>query len=174
MDVDDTAYYSAMLAAPDLGRYRLQAVCRIIVPGPQGSRLDFLTSQRGSLGDRSPLQMLSDDSDFKSLQQAAAAWAAEWSRTAVKMYEGLHDTEPTDVEPLYTAVAVIDPRKSSLERASEALQLHGMNSLSGRTLTLEISLSSSRVKQLSAPCQHRKLDDEEAGTSVCSCRLFTV
>lgn len=86
MDVDDTAYYSAMLAAPDLGRNRLQAVCRVIVLAPPDSWLDFITSQRESLGDRSPKQMLSNDSDSKSSQQAAAAWAAKGSRTAVKMY----------------------------------------------------------------------------------------
>ena len=125
LEVDNVEYYPALLAEPGIDHNRLQAVCRIIVPAPPDSRLDFLTSRRGSLGDRSPLQMLSNDSDFKSLQQAAAAWAAEWSRTAVKMYEGLHDTEPTDVDPLYTAIAEIDPRKSLWERASEALHVHG-------------------------------------------------
>jgi hypothetical protein len=119
-----------VLAAPDLDRNRLQAVCRTIVLAPQDSRLDFIASRRGSLGDRNPIQMLSGDSHLKSLQPAAAAWAAEWSRTAVKIYEGLHDTEPTNAEPLYTAIAVADPRKSLLERAFGALQLHGMNGLS--------------------------------------------
>ena len=125
LEVDEAVFYPTLLAEPGIDHNRLQAVCRIIVPVPSGSRLDFLTSQRGSLGDRSPLQMLSNDSDFKSLQQAAAAWAAEWSRTAVKMYEGLHDTEPTCVDPLYIAIAEIDPRKSLWERASEALHVHG-------------------------------------------------
>ncbi|WP_310076496.1 hypothetical protein [Paraburkholderia graminis] len=125
LEVDEAVFYPTLLAEPGIDHNRLQAVCRIIVPAPPGSRLDFLTSQRGSLGDRSPLQMLSNDSDFKSLQQAAAAWAAEWSRTAVKMYEGLHDTEPICVDPLYIAIAEIDPRKSLWERASEALHVHG-------------------------------------------------
>jgi hypothetical protein len=125
LEVDETVYYPTLLAEPGIDHNRLQAVCRIIVPAPPDSRLDFLTSRRGSLGDRSPLQMLSNNSDFKSLQQAAAAWAAEWSRTAVKMYEGTHETEPAGVTPLYTASTEIDPRRALWERASEALHAHG-------------------------------------------------
>jgi hypothetical protein len=62
---------------------------------------------------------------FKSLRRVAAAWAAEWSRTVVKMYAGEHQLEPSDVEPLYTAIAEIDPRKPIWTRASEALHVHG-------------------------------------------------
>jgi hypothetical protein len=69
--------------------------------------------------------MLDDDDDFKVLRQRAAAWAAEWSRTAVKMYDGEHKTEPEGVEPLYTAIAEVDPRRPLWERASEALHVHG-------------------------------------------------
>jgi hypothetical protein len=125
MGVDDVEYYPSVLAEPDLDRKRLQAICRMVVPAPPGSRLDFLVSTRGSLGGRSPLQMLNDDCDFKRLRQAAGAWAAEWSRTAVKMYEGEHEVEPADAEPLYTAAAEVDPRRPLWERASEALHVHG-------------------------------------------------
>jgi hypothetical protein len=125
MGVDDVEYYPAVLAEHDLDRKRLQAICRMVVPAPPGSRLDFLVSTRGSLGKRSPLQMLDDEDDFKVLQQAAAAWAAEWSRTTVKMYEGEHEIEPECVQPLYTAAAESDPRKPLWERASEVLHVHG-------------------------------------------------
>jgi len=103
----------------------LQAICRIIAPAPPDSRLGFLTSRRGSLGDRRPLEMFESDDDFKTLKRLAAAWAAEWSRTVVKMYEGEHEVEPADAEPLYTAAAEVDPRRPLWERASEALHAHG-------------------------------------------------
>ncbi|WP_429489909.1 hypothetical protein [Paraburkholderia sp. RAU6.4a] len=125
MEVDNAEYYPALLADPALDRRRLQEICRAIVPAPSWSRLDFLSSKRGSLGDRSPVEMLDADDDFKLLQRMTAAWAAEWSRTIVKMYKGEHHREPSDVEPLYTAIAEIDPRRPLWERASEALHLHG-------------------------------------------------
>ncbi|MFL9914707.1 hypothetical protein PQR75_04685 [Paraburkholderia fungorum] len=125
MAVDDVEYYPAVLAEPDQDRKRLQAICRIIVPAPPGSRLDFLVSQRGSLGNRRPLDMLDSYVDFKLLQRMAAAWGAEWSRTIVKMYEGERQREPSTVEPLYTAITEVDPRKPLWTRASQALHLHG-------------------------------------------------
>jgi len=125
VEVDGVEYVPAVLADPSHNRRRLQAICRIIVPAPTLSRLDFLVSLNGSLGDRRPLDMFEDDGDFNSLRQAAAAWAAEWSRTSVKVYGGVHETEPADVSPLYTATAEIDPRRPLWERASEALHAHG-------------------------------------------------
>jgi len=125
IEVDGVQYVPAVLANPSLNRKRLQAICQLIVPAPPMSRLEFLVSQNGSLGDRRPLDMLEDDNDFKTLRQAAVAWAAQWSRTIVKMYEGMHETEPNDVSPLYTATAEIDPRRPPWERASEALHAHG-------------------------------------------------
>ncbi|CAH2897729.1 MAG: hypothetical protein PCALPYG88_2063 [uncultured Paraburkholderia sp.] len=124
VEVDGVQYVPAVLADPSLNRKRLQAICQLIVPAPPQSRLDFLVSQNGSLGDR-PLDMLEDDNDFKTLRQAAVAWAAQWSRTIVKMYEGMHETEPNDVSPSYTASTEIDPRRPLWERASEALHAHG-------------------------------------------------
>ena len=125
VEVDGASYIPALLADPAVNRKRLQAICRIIVPAEPMNRLDFLSSQRGSLGNRRPLDMLDSDVDFKSVSRIAAAWAAEWSRTVVKMYAGEHQLEPSDVEPLYTATTEIDPRKPLWTRASEALQLHG-------------------------------------------------
>jgi hypothetical protein len=125
VEVDGVQYVPAVLANPSLNSKRLQAICRLIVPAPPLSRLDFLVSQNGSLGDRRPLDMLEDDNDFKTLRQAAVAWAAQWSRTIVKLYEGTHETEPIHVLPLYTACAEIDPRRPLWERASEALHADG-------------------------------------------------
>ncbi|MHB9839711.1 hypothetical protein Q8F57_033360 [Paraburkholderia terrae] len=125
VDVDETEYFPALLVDPLLNRKRLQTICRIIVPAEPMSRLGFLSSPRGSLGGRRPVDMLDDDVDFKSVRRIAAAWAAEWSRTIVKMYKGEHQREPSDVEPLYTAIAEIDPRRPLWERASEALHAGG-------------------------------------------------
>ncbi|WP_368623609.1 hypothetical protein [Paraburkholderia sp. BR13444] len=125
IEVDGAPYYPALLAEPGHDHKRLQSICRILVPAPPESRLDFLSSPRGSLGDRRPLDMLNDDSDYKNLGSLAATWAAEWSRTVVTLYEGEHEVEPRDVEPLYRAVAEVDPRRPLWERASEALHTYG-------------------------------------------------
>ncbi|NYH24189.1 hypothetical protein [Paraburkholderia bryophila] len=125
VEVDGDSYIPALLAHTAHNRERLQTICRIIVPAPPMSRLDFLTSQQGSLSERRPFEMLDDARDFSLLRRTAAAWAAEWSRTSVKIYEGVHETEPGDVPPIYTASAEIDPRRPLWERASEALHLHG-------------------------------------------------
>ncbi|MFM0544251.1 hypothetical protein PQR29_05940 [Paraburkholderia strydomiana] len=125
VEVDGVQYLPAVLADPVHNLRRLQAVCQIIEPAPPMSRLDFLMSENGSLCDRRPLDMLEDDVDFNTLRRAAAAWAAEWSRTSVKVYEGVHETKPIDVSPLYTASAEIDARRPLWERASETLHAHG-------------------------------------------------
>jgi hypothetical protein len=125
VEVDGAEYIPAVLADPAHNLRRLQAICQIIVPAPPMSQLDFLVSRNGSLGERRPLDMLADDRDFEVLQPVAAAWAAEWSRTSVKVYEGVHETEPIDAPPLYTATAEIDPRRPLWARTSEALHAHG-------------------------------------------------
>ncbi|MFM0176155.1 hypothetical protein PQR33_43420 [Paraburkholderia sediminicola] len=125
VEIDEASHIPALLANPAHNRMRLQAICRIIASARSDSGLGFLTSRRGSLGDRSPLQMLSDNSDFKLLQRMAAAYAPEWSRTAVKVFEGEHETEPSNIAPLYTAIAEIDPREPLRVRATEALHAYG-------------------------------------------------
>ncbi|MGY6154270.1 hypothetical protein [Paraburkholderia graminis] len=123
--LDGVEYLPAVLADPSCNRRRLHAICRIIVPAPPLSRFNFLMSENGSLCDRRPLDMLEDDNDFESLKRLAEAWAAQWSRTAVRLYDGEHETEPTDGDALYTAMAEIDPRRPLWERASEVLHVHG-------------------------------------------------
>ncbi|MCG5078501.1 hypothetical protein [Paraburkholderia tagetis] len=125
LDVDGTNYFPALLADPELDRERLQAICKIIASAPAGSRLDFLSTPHGALGANTPLQMLNDDRDCKRLREVAEAWAAQYSRTSVKMYEGEHETEPRGVVPLYAAAAEIDPRKPLWTRVSKALHEHG-------------------------------------------------
>ncbi|WNC90210.1 hypothetical protein RI103_02280 [Paraburkholderia sp. FT54] len=125
MLVDNVEYYPALLADPVADRKRLQAICRILIPAPPDARFDYLSSRRGSLGGVRPTDMLNNDSDYEKLRRMARAWAAEWSRTAVKLFEGEHDNEPGGADPLYTAIAEVDPRRPLWERASEALHVHG-------------------------------------------------
>jgi hypothetical protein len=125
MLIDGVQYFPALLADPTRNLSRLQAICRIILPTPADSRLDFLASRHGSLGDRRPIDMLDDDEDFESLKHLATAWAAEWWRTTVRMYDGEHSVEPTRLEPLYTAAVEVDARRPLWQRASQALQAPG-------------------------------------------------
>ncbi|WP_244814219.1 hypothetical protein [Caballeronia sp. Lep1P3] len=125
VEVDGVQYVPAFLSDPSLNRKRLQAICQIIMPAPPLSRLDFLTTQNGTLDHRTPLEMLDDDGDYKVLERVAEAWAAEWSRTAARLYDGVHETKPIDVFPLHTASAEIDPHRPLWERASEALHAYG-------------------------------------------------
>jgi hypothetical protein len=125
IEVDGVKYFAALLAVPAQHRRSVYAICRVIAPAPSDARLDFLTSRRESLGDRSPLEVLKDEDGFKTVSRMATAWASEWSRTSVKIYEGNCETEPARVEPLYTATAEIDPRKPLWDRASTALHAHG-------------------------------------------------
>lgn len=123
--VDGVEYFPALLAAPANQRRSVYEICRVIATAPSDARLDFLSSRRGRLGDRSPLEVLKDENGFKTVSRMAAAWSSEWSRTAVKIYEGTHETEPADVEPLYTAAVNVDPRGALWDRASVALRTHG-------------------------------------------------
>ncbi|ANB73664.1 hypothetical protein AYM40_15845 [Paraburkholderia phytofirmans OLGA172] len=125
LEVDGVEYFPALLAVPVSQRRSVYVICRIIATAPSDARLDFLTSRRESLCDRSLLEVLKDEGGFETVSRKAAVWAAEWSRTSVKMYEGTHQTEPADIEPLYTAAADVDPRRPLWERASNALHLHG-------------------------------------------------
>ncbi|MFT4503153.1 hypothetical protein [Caballeronia sp. 15711] len=129
--VDELEYFPALLVDPTRNQERRQEICRIILPAPPTSRLDFLTSKWSSLDDRSPLEMLDDDHDFRLLRKAAIAWAAEFSRTAVKIYNGNHLAEPEGVAPIYVAMAEIDVRLPLWKRALEALAFPGYQWPSG-------------------------------------------
>ncbi|MDR5812074.1 hypothetical protein QCE62_00540 [Caballeronia sp. LZ033] len=123
--VDDGVYFPALLADPRLNRQRLRKVCRLLVPAPADARLDYLSSRRGSLGGHRPLDLLNDDSEYSRLLSNAGAWVEQWSRTFVTLYEGEHEVEPPNTQPLYTAIEEIDPRRAILDRASATLRTHG-------------------------------------------------
>jgi hypothetical protein len=123
--VDEVEYFPALLTDPTRNQERLRAICRIIQPAPPASRLAFIVSPHGSLGDRRPMDLLENDEEFAAARRLAASWAAEWWRTVVTIYQGEHEAEPHDVSPLYTAMAEIDPRRQLWARASEALHAHG-------------------------------------------------
>lgn len=125
IEVDGVEYFPALLAVPPSQRRSVYEICRIIATAPSDARLDFLTSPRESLRDRSPLDTLRTADGFKKISRMAESWAAEWSRTSVTLYEGYHEAEPTGVDPLYTAAADVDPRKLLWDRASTALHSHG-------------------------------------------------
>ena len=124
IEVDSVEYFPALLAAPANQRRSVYEICRVIATAPTDARLDFLSFRRGRLGDRSPFEMLKDENGFKTVSQMATAWAGQWSRTVVKIFDGEHEVEPTDIKPLYSAAAEVDPRRPLWERASSALHLH--------------------------------------------------
>ncbi|REG60764.1 hypothetical protein B0G80_3575 [Paraburkholderia sp. BL6669N2] len=126
IEVDGVQYFAALLAVPANQRRNLYAICHVIATAPTDARLDFLTSPRESLADLSPLEALKNDKNrFETVSRMAMAWASEWSRTSVKIYDGNHETEPPGLEPLYTAAVDIDPRRSLWDRVSTALHSHG-------------------------------------------------
>ncbi|MFM0653456.1 hypothetical protein [Paraburkholderia sediminicola] len=125
LEVDGVEYFPNALVVPKSQQRSIYAICRIIATAPSDARLDFLTSRRESLGDRSPLEVLQDEGGVETVRRKSAGWASEWSGTSVTMYEGNHQTEPADIEPLYTAAADVDPRTPLWDRASTALHAYG-------------------------------------------------
>ncbi|MFM0126742.1 hypothetical protein [Paraburkholderia sediminicola] len=125
MMVDGVQYFPALLADPTVDRKRLQSVCRILVPAPPDCRLDYLSARQGNLGNITPLEALSEDKSYRWLREMARGWAAEWSRTTVKIYAGPSVEEPCEIEPTYVAVCEADPRENLWKRAMEAMEAGG-------------------------------------------------
>ncbi|MGF6505888.1 hypothetical protein [Paraburkholderia sp. 32] len=125
IDVDGLRYFPAVLGDPGRDCTRLYSLCRILVPAPSASRLDFLESRQGSLGGLSPLDALGDSRLYRSVRAAARAWAAECSRTIVKIFIGRYLEEPEDVAAAHMAVDEVDPRTDLWKRALGALQADG-------------------------------------------------
>jgi hypothetical protein len=123
LEVDGVEYFPALLAVSESQRRSVYEICRVIATAPSDARLDFLSSRRGRLGDRSPLEVLKDENGFKTVSRMTAAWAAELSRTLVTIFEGEHEVEPADIKALYTAATEVDPRRPLCERAFIALHL---------------------------------------------------
>lgn len=125
LEEDGHERYPLILADPSLGRRRLHLLCRILVPSPAAARLVFLVSGLASLGGLSPLEMLRERSRFRLLREAAAAWAAEWTRTAVKIFAGHHSAPPARLPTVYVAIDEVDPRRDVWKRVEGAMQAGG-------------------------------------------------
>ena len=125
IEVDAINYFPTLLATPGLDLRRLYSICRLLVPAPPSCRLGYLSSRHGNLGGISPLEALRDERQYHLLREMARAYAAEWTRTVVKIYVGRHQEEPRDMEPALTAGDEIDPRVNLWKRAEGALQSGG-------------------------------------------------
>jgi hypothetical protein len=125
IEVDDVHYFPSLLAAPNIDLKQLYAVCRILGPAPPSCRLGYLSSRHANLGGISPIEALCDERQYRLLRQMARAYAAEWVRTVVTIYEGRYEEEPVDTEPVLTAADEVDPRVNLWKRASDALRWGG-------------------------------------------------
>lgn len=125
IEVDDVHYFPSLLAAPNIDLKQLYAVCRILGPAPPSCRLGYLSSRHVNLGGISPLEALRDERQYRLLRRMASAYASEWVRTVVTIYEGRYEEEPVDTEPALTAADEIDPRVNLWKRAESALQAGG-------------------------------------------------
>jgi hypothetical protein len=125
VEVDGVHFYPALLVDTAFDLRRLRGVCRIVWPAEPMSRLDFLTSPQGSLGDMSPLEAMRTDAGYRKTLEVARAWAAEWSRTMVRVYLGEYVNHDVKLPLVCTGVVEIDPRKNVWVRAGEALQPGG-------------------------------------------------
>jgi hypothetical protein len=125
IEVDGVTYFPALLATSGVDCKRLYSVCRILVPAPPPCRLDYLESQHANLGGISPMAALQDARTYRLLRRMARAYAAEWWRTSVTIYAGCHLEEPSNVEPIVTAVDEVDPRVSLWKRAAGAIESGG-------------------------------------------------
>jgi hypothetical protein len=124
--VDWEKAYPAILCNSELPLQRLWKVAVMLAPLLPAQRFNFLLSQNSALGGRTPIEMLTRDTDFRKVRQLAAATAAEASRTFLKIFEAsqpMH-TRPL-VAPLYTSAMEGDPRRPLWARALEALRSPG-------------------------------------------------
>lgn len=119
--VDGVRYIPALLATPGIDLKRLYSICRLLVPAPPSCRLGYLSSRHSNLGGMSTLEALRDERQFRLLRKVARAYAAEWTRTVVKIYVGRHQEEPRDMEPALTGATEADPRVNLWKRVEDAL-----------------------------------------------------
>jgi hypothetical protein len=125
IEVDEMQYFPAILCDPTHDRTRLHSICRMLVPAPPASRLDFLKSRQPALGGFAPVEVLGDAQLDRALRRLARAWAAQWSRTIVKVYLGRYLEVPAGVEPVHSAVDEVDPRVGLWKRGLGALRADG-------------------------------------------------
>ncbi|WP_157695744.1 hypothetical protein [Caballeronia hypogeia] len=125
LDVDGHNAFPAFLCDARLNLKRLWKVALILVPAPPVLRLDLLTRQCGALGDEVPLDLLGDDKAFRELLRFARAWAGEFSRTCIDVYDASSPVAPTIAEPLYSCAVEVDPRVPLWTRALKAIHSPG-------------------------------------------------
>jgi hypothetical protein len=125
IEVDKVEYFPSLLTTPDVACKKLYSVCRILVPAPPSCRLGYLESRHANLGGISPMVALQDERSYQLLRRMARAYAAQWWRTSVTIYAGCHLKEPSNVEPVVTAVDEVDPRVNLWKRAAGAIQSGG-------------------------------------------------
>lgn len=125
LEVDGELVYPSILCNDDLLLHRLWRVAKILMPAPPELRLDFLTSKSVALGSRIPIDLLERDRDYRKLRKYATAWASEFSRTFVKVFNAEDAGDLASREPLYTCAAEIDPRRPLWRRALEAVRAPG-------------------------------------------------
>jgi hypothetical protein len=121
IEVDAINYYPTLLATTGLDLRRLYSVCRLLVPAPPSCRLGYLSSRHVNLGGLSPLEALRDERQYRLLREMARAYAAEWTRTVVKIYVGRYQEEPCDMEPALIGATEADPRVNLWKRVEDAL-----------------------------------------------------
>ncbi|MDR5855714.1 hypothetical protein P9239_19300 [Caballeronia sp. LZ062] len=125
LDVDGDKVFPALLCDASLKLKRLWKVTQTLVPAPATLRLDLLTGQCGALSDRAPLDLLGDDKAYRELLRFARAWASEFSRTVVKVYDATGPVDKSNDVPLYSCAAEMDPRVRIWKRAMKAVRSPG-------------------------------------------------
>lgn len=128
VEVDGVGYLPSLLITTDVDRARLYSICRILVPAPPSCRLDYLESRQENLGGISPIEALRGNGSYQLLRCMASAYAVQWFRTAVTIYEGIYSTEPADVEAVLIAATEADPRSNVWKRAETAILVGGYRS----------------------------------------------
>ena len=125
IDVNGVNLFPAILGSSDLRLTRLWNIAKIIVPAPPALRLDFLTQPCAALEDRIPINMLDGDRDYEQLREYAKAWASEFSRTFVVVWDADALDDLSRAKPIYTCSSAIDPRRPLWRRALNAIRSPG-------------------------------------------------
>ncbi|TXC79089.1 hypothetical protein [Paraburkholderia azotifigens] len=129
LEVDGVRYIPALLADKSINLRRLHSVCRILVPAPPASRLNYLVSKHGNLGGISPIDSLSGNK-YRWLRKMAWAWASDYSMTTVQIFSG-DIAEVASLRPIYTAALKIDPRANLWKRMVKCITQGGYIEPSG-------------------------------------------
>ncbi|MDR5810627.1 hypothetical protein [Caballeronia sp. LZ019] len=125
VEVDGQKTFPAIFCSSSVRLDRLWKIARIIAPAPAALRLDFLTTACGALEGRVPVDMLDDDRNYKQLRAYARAWASEFSRTSVVVWDADTLDDLSLAKPLYTCSTAVNPRRPLWRRALGAIHSPG-------------------------------------------------